>query len=406
MSSTRARRSRFPRTFWVLFWGQLFNNTGTSLVFPFLAVYLHLRLRAPVPVVGLILTGQGLLSAAGMLAGGVLADRLGRRPTMLVSLVSGAVLTFLLGLPLPAAATVITVLARGFVFPLFMPASQALVADLVPKEELFEAYSYLRIATNAGIILGPMLGAFLVQASFLWLFLPAAGTMLAFAVYLRLAVPRVPPPARAAPRRSYLPDLGRLRDPNLVAFLALAMAVSIVYAQLFWTVPQYLVESLHESAGFFGFLAAENGVFVVLLQVAQSRWAETRPVGKVLALGAWLYAVGFASMALWGTGPPFFASVFVITLGENLVNPGISTWVARRADPAERGQVIGLQGLASNLGSSLGPFLGGVALDAGGRVALFGGVGLLAAVAALLFPRVDRGAATHSDGLDVTSRCP
>src|SRR3970040_2457805 len=92
------RRSGFPRTFWLLWAGTIVNHLG-GFVIPFLALYLTGPRGLPVSQAALMVSLFGGGSFVASLVGGEIADRLGRRPVMLLSL-----------LVAPAA-----VLAGGFV---------------------------------------------------------------------------------------------------------------------------------------------------------------------------------------------------------------------------------------------------------------------------------------------------
>src|SRR3954470_21924737 len=85
----RSRMGGLPGAFWTIWWGLVVNRLG-SFVLPFLAIYL-VRDRGFLPAqAGLVLAVYGLgMTVAGPL-GGLLADRVGRRVTMLTSLVLGA----------------------------------------------------------------------------------------------------------------------------------------------------------------------------------------------------------------------------------------------------------------------------------------------------------------------------
>src|SRR3954454_19656440 len=78
-----------PRAFWILCGGALINRLG-SFVVPFLAIYLTTVRGIGVERAGFTVALHGMGSFAASPLGGVLADRIGRRRTMLVALVSGA----------------------------------------------------------------------------------------------------------------------------------------------------------------------------------------------------------------------------------------------------------------------------------------------------------------------------
>jgi len=99
-----------PPTYWYLWFGILINRLG-SFVIPFLTLYLTSQRGVSVSQAALTVSLFGAGSFAAQLAGGELADRLGRRPVLLMSLfiapVSMVALGFANSLPLIAFFTLI-----------------------------------------------------------------------------------------------------------------------------------------------------------------------------------------------------------------------------------------------------------------------------------------------------------
>ena len=77
-----------PREVWVLFIGAFVNRLGT-FVLPFITLYLTSR-GYSVPQAGLGLAGYGLGAIGAQAVGGLLADRIGRRNTIVLSMLGGA----------------------------------------------------------------------------------------------------------------------------------------------------------------------------------------------------------------------------------------------------------------------------------------------------------------------------
>ena len=121
-----------PSTYWFLWFGILINRLG-SFVIPFLTLYLTSQRGIGVSQAALTVSLFGAGSFAAQFVGGELADRLGRRPVLLMSLFISPVAMIALGfartLPLIAFFT----LLLGFFTDLFRPALGAAVADLVPS---------------------------------------------------------------------------------------------------------------------------------------------------------------------------------------------------------------------------------------------------------------------------------
>jgi len=391
--------SGYPRAFWVLLSGQLLNSVGTSLIFPFLTVYLHEALRVNLAVVGAVLLAQGLAQVAAVSLGGLLADAWGRVPTMTLSLGLGALTTFALATLQAPLWVILLVVLRGGAMPLFQPAAQALVADLVPKDRLYGAFSVQRIAQNAGVILGPMLGALLLQRSFAMLFLASSGILAVFTVLSAVLLRRADQPA-AGRRAGGTPfSLRALRDPYLLTMTACFVLISLSYSQLYWVVPGYLTIFLHLPASRFGFLAAENAALVVVFQLPLTALSHHWRSEVTIAVGAGCYALGFSAMTTLRSFLPFLVPVAVISLGEILVNPSIVSLVARRARPDDRGKLIGLVSLADRGGAAVGPAAGGSLLTFGGPALLFPGTAAIAAIAACGYLLLGRRSAHQAAGV-------
>ncbi len=211
-----------PRLFYVLLAGRFVNMVGNSLVFPFLAVFLASRLGGSLASVGLAMGAYGVIQVMSVLSGGIFADAWGRRRVMLVSLSAGAVAAYVVGVVGPLWALFVALACMGFALPLFQPASMALVADLVPKDKLNESYALLRMASNAGIIIGPMVGGLLADHSFYWLFALDAVSLAAFWVLIWTNIPETRPTGH---RETLATTVGGLksvgRDRAFVGFAVL-----------------------------------------------------------------------------------------------------------------------------------------------------------------------------------------
>src|SRR5512141_2298290 len=88
----------YPASFWVLMTGTFIDRFGTNLIMPFLAIYVVQRFDARITQVGLIYTILAIAGGVGNLLAGALADRFGRRFTLLLGLICAATARIGLGL--------------------------------------------------------------------------------------------------------------------------------------------------------------------------------------------------------------------------------------------------------------------------------------------------------------------
>jgi MFS family permease len=191
----RAAAHRFPGQFWLVFAATLVYIGSSAIVFPFFGVYMTDRLGISRAAAGLILGAASLAGLPMQVLGGSWADRRGRRGVMLFSLVASATVSFALAAVTTVWQAALLVLVNGALgWPLFLTASNAMIADLVEQDRTAEAYSVVRVAMNAGVVAGPSLAGFALAAgaSFAWLFIAAGiGCAALFVVLLaRLAETR------------------------------------------------------------------------------------------------------------------------------------------------------------------------------------------------------------------------
>src|SRR5579875_874835 len=103
----------YPRAFWFLLIGMLVNGVAT-FVLPFESLYLVAVRHLPVAESSAVIGVYGIGSCLSALAGGIFADKIGRRPTILLGLCCLAATTF--GLAFATDPWVIAALTFGMGF--------------------------------------------------------------------------------------------------------------------------------------------------------------------------------------------------------------------------------------------------------------------------------------------------
>src|SRR5437868_4384063 len=135
----RAAAGGLPGAFWTIWWGLIVNRLA-SFVIAFLSIYL-VRERGFSPADAgrvLVLYGAGM-TVSGPL-GGLLADRIGRKATMVAALVLGAIsVASLAYVQTPALICTFAFLSAA-AGDLYRPAMSAAVADVVPPRDRPRAY--------------------------------------------------------------------------------------------------------------------------------------------------------------------------------------------------------------------------------------------------------------------------
>ncbi len=373
------RLSRFtgglPATYWYLWLGTLVNRIG-GFVAPFLTLYLTGERHLGVARAALMVSLFGAGSFAASLAGGELADRLGRRPVMLLSFLVTPAVIVSLGLLRSLPLIAVTTLILGFSTDLYRPAVNAAVADLVPGALRVRAYGYIYWAINLGAAVAPVIAGLMAQRSYLLLFIGDGVTTLLFGLIVMWKISETRPPAgkseagRAEPRRSRLGVT--LGDPLLMAMVGFALLAGMVYAQGYSTLA--IAMSAHGvGPAQYGAAIAVNGLLIVLLGIPAANSAHRWPRLLAMAAAALVMGTGFGMTRFVHAFPWYAASVAVWTLGEILIAAVAPSVVADLAPVQLRGLYQGFIGAAHGLSFFAGPALGGWVFQRFGAPALWSG---------------------------------
>jgi MFS family permease len=377
----RANLRALPTDAWILFAGAFVNRLGT-FVLPFVTLYLtHRGYSVPQAGLGLAAYGLGAVGAQG--GGGVLADRLGRRNTIALSMFGGAGLTLSLVRVHGLGPIVGVVALLGFVAELYRPASSALIADLIPPERRVAAFSAYRLMLNVGWAVGLALGGILAERSFTLLFVGDALTSASFGVIALAAIPHGTRTSKHEERHLATARSSMLADRGLLFFLAAVFVTAAVYMQNASTLAIHVRDTLGYSTTTYGYLQSMNGVLVVLFEFPIASWTQHRNRTRMVALGGLFVGLGFATLVVFRSVPGLMTMVVIWTFGEIVESPSTSAFVADRAPDHQRGRYQGALGMMYAGAAVLGPLIG-TNVYAISPDALWLGCGAVGVVAALL----------------------
>ena len=167
---------------------------------PFLALYLVRGRDLSLTQAGAIVTCFGVGSFGSQPLGGWLADRYGRRVTMVGGLLATAASMGALGVARPLWLIAASALVVGVAVDVYRPASQAAVADLIDPADRPRAFAIIYWAVNLGVSVSGVLGGVLAAHGWWILFVLDAATSVVFAVLIARGVPETRP-ERAEPSR-------------------------------------------------------------------------------------------------------------------------------------------------------------------------------------------------------------
>ena len=373
-----------PSGVWILLGGTLVNRFGT-FVAPFLVIYLT-RSGYSIAQAGFALGAYGAGHVVASAVGGHLADRIGRRNTIMTSMFGSAAAMLALSqmrtYPSIVALTVIT----AAMAELYRPASHALITDLTPPEHRVFAFALYRFAINLGVSAGPAMAGFLAEHSFLYLFVGDAVTSLAYGV---IAVFALPHGLRTYEKGERVGEALRtaMRDGAFMLFLAATFLLAVVDIQMLSTLPLH-VTALGFAPRVYGMLISLNGALIIFFELLIIRMTQQLPPRPVIALGYLLWGIGFALTGVARSFPLLAGTVVIWTLGEMIASPMVSSYVAQLAPERFRGRYMGLLVTSWSISICVGPPLGTYLYHRNPAV-LWSGCGVVAliSVALLYTPR-------------------
>jgi DHA1 family tetracycline resistance protein-like MFS transporter len=290
---------------------------------------------------------------------GMLSDRVGRRPVLLISFF-GLAIDFLFMAFAPTLWWLyVGRVLNGMTASSFSTAG-AYIADITPPERRAKAFGMLTSAFSFGFIIGPTLGGLLGQDNLRLPFLAAAGLTALNFLYGLLVLPESLPPERRLKsfqwsRANPVGSLGLLRaHPGLLGLAGVGFLFQLSQMVLPTVFVLYTTHRYGWSPRFLGFTFLLTGVLGVIVQMfligpIVSRLGERR----TMLLGAAIGTLGF----VWYGGAPkgwiylLGAPIFCFS---NLMMPGLQGLMTRRVPASQQGRLQGamqsLQGIASIFG--------------------------------------------------------
>ncbi len=339
-----------PASVHVMIGGQFINRFG-AFVNPFLALYLTTQ-GITLDRVALVLGSVSLGGLFGPVASGYLADAIGRRNTIVVALVTGALTTVALYHCRTVPQLLLNGFLHGFCSFLYSPAANALLTDLVTPAQRAIAFSLMRFAINAGFAAGPSVAGLLFGRNPMWIFYGDALTTLVFA---GLAVGYLPHGLRTvsgsavSPRviwQSWCEALAHMvRNRPFVFLVVASLLMEISFVQTFNVLALTTVARGLTPAQY-GVVMGLNGALIAVIELPLIQWVRDFEHRRVLFVGFALIGLGCAAFGLMRTQGGFFAAMTLFTVGEMLSLPISMSYVSTLAPEKYRGRYFGTRGMA------------------------------------------------------------
>jgi DHA1 family tetracycline resistance protein-like MFS transporter len=296
---------------------------------------------------------------------GLLSDRFGRRPVMLVS-IGGLAIDFLFMAFAPTLMWLLVGRVLNGATAASFSTANAYVADVTPQNRRARNFGIMSSAFSAGFLVGPALGGFLADIDLRLPFLVAAALCACNWLYGFFVLPESLPPERRVARfelarANPIGSLKLLRSHHeLLGLAGIAFLFQLAHQVLPQVFVLYTTYRYHWSLSFLGLTFIVTGVLGILVQsfLVGPVVARIGERGAVL-LGAASGALGFLIYALAPTGPIYFIGMPVFAL-MGFMMPGLMGLMTQRVAPNEQGQLQGANQSMQGVGAILGPSIFGL----------------------------------------------
>ena len=341
---------------------------GLFLVLPVLSAY-ALNLPGATPLlIGVIVGGYALTQAIFQVPFGIMSDKIGRKPTLLLGLV-----IFLVGSIICAVSTDIYTLmigrflqgagAIGAVIP-------AMISDLVNEESRGKAMALMggtiAISFAAAMALGPVLAAGFGFSSLFWI---AAVLSILSMIILFTNVPTPPRIRHIYHSTTTTKDI--LKDPNLLSMIITngmqkgLMTVSFVLIPIFLTNPEY------------GFLWDKKDLWQAFIPAMVMGLLAMGPAAvfgekynkprEIFLISIVLFIVSFTLMGFATKGWEFIIGVVSFFMAFNMMEPLVQSMISKYAKVHQKGAALGIANGFAYFMTFVGGAAAGIALQYSSR---------------------------------------
>lgn len=403
----------FLRRIWVLMAIVFVDMVGFLVVLPLLPFYAE-NMGASATTVGALISVFAFAQLTTSPFWGKLSDHSGRRPMILLGLLTSAAAYLLFGLATTVWVLLVSRVVQGIGAGI-NGVVQAYVSDAAPPGQRTQAIGWVTVATSAGVMVGPAVGSLatllgesapgfiaaglcLLNLLFAWFFLPESFTesdksaegsgeaVCEPAVATADGAPSAAGFELSSIRRAITQVLWHPGRPlatliwiyafSMMAFMAMNGVVALYLERVFDV-------SERSIGGFYVYVGAVSVLMrAFVLGPVVHRLGDVR----TLRLGALSIAIGLGLLPLASNLWTLALVVLFVPVGTALLFPATTSLVSQHSRPRDVGQNLGVQQAFGGVARMLGPLWATAAfqyLSIASPFWISGGLMLLAAAIAL-----------------------
>lgn len=332
-----------------------------GILMPFFALWAHKDAGIPIEFIGLLLAcyAGGELLATPFVGG--IADRVGRRPVLLISTLGVGFGFLLLYFVHGAVGVALALMTIGVFESVLHPTAATVIADVVPEETRREHFALTRVMSNAGSMIGPAVGAVLALKSLALVFLGSAITLLVgslgIAVFL-YETRKSYGEHNEEEEESLFALAAAFCDSRLAGLLAPIALLEIAESWIQSITPLYADAGGTLTASGIGWLFTYAGALGVFLQMPVTEATERMTGFSIVLWSGAIQAVAFACLLLSPALPSLVAAVTLLALSQMLSGPLVQAIITALAPRSAQAAYQAAFSVIYDLKDAAGPAIG------------------------------------------------
>jgi MFS family permease len=330
---------------------------------------------------GLIFFWWALIQNVSPAITGGLADRFGRKKTMIITSLMIITGFILLGCFRTFYPFLFSTLLLGLGMGVFKPALQGQVSQNISRDNTTLGWGIYTTFVNIAYFLGPTCSVFLKSFDWQWIFFGSAAVHSVNLILLCFVKENKETTTSEQHKPKVLHILAdtfkNMLRPDVLIFLVFATGFTLNHMQFYETLPNFVMDwsdtshiakylpqfmqynSPRGTMVAFEWIYNINSTMLVLCVALVAYLTRNRNLLRVCSLGVLLASVGLFIAGRTMNGTLLISGVFMLAIGEILITPRISEYFSRIAPPESRSQFLGYANIAWALGLSGGGIVGG-----------------------------------------------
>jgi len=336
-----------------------------GVLMPFFALWAQQDAGIPIEYIGLLL---GCYAGGELLAtpfvGGI-ADRVGRRPILLISTAGVGIGFVLLYLTRGVVMAALSLIIIGMFESVLHPTAATVIADVIPADARRKHFALMRVMANIGTTLGPALGAVLALWSLGLVFFGSGAALLIGALAVAVFLSETWPKSGAKGGEDGEDDDDGLsalsaafRDRRVAALLVPVAILGIGSSWIEAVTPLYAHDAGALTPSGIGLLFAYAGALSALFQLPLTQ-ASARMSGFAIVVGGGVaQALALACLVVSPALPLLVAAVTLAAVAEMLSRPLTQAIVSELAPSNAQATYMAAFSVVGDLKDAAGPAIG------------------------------------------------